>query len=392
MPSNYNYLNYVLGLGMITHSKGIENIVKKRIAHGSNYHDTLRTTYGADPREVWDVFSKYKKESAEKIGICNFYPKLPEPHSIYSQWRMTPKATKVILQKLLEKDYKKICFLGCPVLGIEFGKVSPSRPLLLDIDSTILNNAKQSAEILVYDVNNKIPKELIGTFECVITDPPWYYQDIKLFIKKASELAKKGGTVYLSCPSLLTKPSILEERLDLQKWLSNLNLVFAELNSIVEYEVPPFEYMAYFDIPAFTGKPWRIGDLLKLKKSDDSSQTVIVDKTCFNWKEYSFGVKRVFLREKEDDTEKPKLSLVRDNSLTLNTVSRRSPLIPKIDIWTSRNAVLHIDSGFNVIKSILDSLAKGAKEIPPEISDRYAKKYKKEVTDSIQKLRAIIGL
>jgi hypothetical protein len=379
---------------MIKHSIGLEKIIKKRISKGCNYMETLRQLYGADPREVWEVFKEYKNESAEKIGITNPYPELPEPHLAYAQWRITPSSSQLITNKLFLKNYPEICFLGCPVLGMEFEKMLPGKSFLLDVDKTILKYAKNAIH---YDVNDEIPKKFANRFECVVTDPPWYYDETKLFIKRASELTKKGGTIYTSLPGLLTRPSIPEERLDFQEWLSNNKLIIAELSSTVEYEVPPFEYMAYKDIPAFTGEVWRKGDFVKLKKANDSNEKLEIKLDQTRWIEYSFDKKRIFLkdRQEEDKYEKPKLSyLYPDNLSILNSVSRRNPIIPQIDIWTSRNAVLHINKGYNVVKTMLD-LEEDDSKIIEYISKKYNKN-KKEISqdckEAIKKLRELISI
>lgn len=378
---------------MINHSIGIQEIVKKRISSGANYLEVLRTTYGADPREVWEVYKKFNLEKAHsKFKYSNLYPNLPEPHPAYSQWRITPSPKKIILSKLLKKNYSKICFLGCPVLGNEYSKLSKKETYLLDIDKKVLSESKNSKTIF-YNVNDSVPSELKNSFECVVCDPPWYDDDIKLFIKRSAELLKVGGTIYISLPSLLTKPSIIQERLNLQDWLTKSKLIISEMIPLVEYEVPPFEFMAYKDIPDFTGEIWRRGDWVKLKKCENAK--IDAKKISFNpWIEYSFGKRRIFLKEKNFnfEYEKPQLiSLVKDN--ILNSVSKRNPLIPKIDIWTSRNKVYQIKSGYNVIKVILENLTEEESTILKILSERFSINNKiiiHDCLDSIKKLKLFL--
>ncbi|HJX06052.1 MAG TPA: bis-aminopropyl spermidine synthase family protein [Candidatus Nanoarchaeia archaeon] len=379
---------------MIEYDEGLRKIIKKRISAGYNYLETLRTLYGADPREVWDVFKKFKKECNEKIGMNNFYHDFPEPHPAFSQWRLTPQSTIQIIKKISDKKYDEICFLGCPVLGLEFGKKNPKKTILLDIDTKILEYAKKFTKVIIYDVNDPVPVHLKNKFECVVTDPPWYPDDVKLFIQRASELAKLGGTIYFSLPCLLTRPSILRERLNLQKWLSLSNFVISEIMQIAEYEVPPFEYITYYDIPAFSGETWRRGDWVKLKKVGKFSIHTKHLQTI-RWLEYSINGRRIFLRDKPDDKEqKPKLSfLYNDGSLILKTVSKRTPLLPKIDIWTSRNAVLHIDAGFHTVKMILDNINQKDEQIIEKIiRETKNSSYKKNYLDAIRDIRALISV
>ena len=380
---------------MIKHSKGIEKIIKKRISLGYNYLETLRSLYGADPREVWEIFKKYKFETKKKISLINLYPEFPEPHMAFSQWRMTLQSVERVIKKLAEKNYKEVCFLGCPVLGIKFNKKYKSS-FLLDIDKTLISYAKKfTKKAMVYNIYNEILKQLKNRFECVVIDPPWYYDEIKLFIKRAAELAKVGGTIYTSLPSLLTRPPIIKERFDLQKWLSDCKLVISELSPIIEYEVPPFEYNTYLDIPAFTGEAWRKGDWMKIKKCDEAKIKLKINKPREKWLEFSYNKKRIFLKKKKENKyEKPELkTLYPDNSFILKTVSKRNSLIKLIDIWTSRNAVLKIKRGYFVIKEIISNIEKKDLEIIKIISEKYKKSpnvIKAECKDTIKKLRELV--
>ncbi len=247
---------------MIEYSKRLEDRIKKRVNMGLSYLDTLRSLYGADPREVWDVLQTLNIpiESLSKININNSYPDLPEPHPAYSQWFLTKSSSKKILEKIAGMNYKNLSFLGCPVLGSHLETTIPT--LFLDIDSTMLDKTSGKS-CIPYDVHQEIPLEWLHSFDCVVCDPPWYAEDIKLFIKRASQLTKNDGTIYISIPGIMTRPSVLDERLEFQQWLSNSKLVIAEIYPNAEYEVPPFEFMAYQDIPLFTGEPWRIGDWVK---------------------------------------------------------------------------------------------------------------------------------
>lgn len=371
---------------MIEHAIGLRKIVEKRVLQGKSYLEILRSIYGADPREVWEAFKILKEENVNKIGVKNEYPEFPEPHMAYSQWRITKEDSRKIIEKIKNKNYRRICFLGCPILGIEFSKVSHEKFLILDIDKAFLNLEKE--RFFEYNINAKIPPELKEKFDCVIVDPPWYDYEIKIFLKRASELARIGGTIYISIPKLLTRPMAIEERLELQRFLSNNNLIISEMQNI-EYEVPPFEYMAYLDIPSFTGEVWRTGDLLKLKKADKFNSEIKI-KENNKWLEFNFQGKRIFLKDKSDKNSNVKLRFIGD-SLILNSVSQRNLLINEIDVWSSRNAVLHIDSGFEIVRYILDNFEKKDKEIIRDIIREY-KVEEDNLKENLAKLREFINV
>ncbi len=381
---------------MLDHKTGIKKIIEKRVSQGNNYLEILKSIYGADPREVWEIFKEYKDETSKKIKLINLYPEYPEPHPAYSQWRITPNSTKILLSIILEKNYENVCFLGAPILGIEFSKIKKNKATIMDIDKDIIGYAKNFAKTIIYDINNSIPEKERNKFECVICDPPWYNKDIQHFIKRATELTKLGGTIYLTLPGILTKPSIINERLKLQKLLSKIGLVITELQPIVEYEVPPFEYMAYQDIPTFSGEIWRMGNWIKLKKCKNYGINNSTTNSSQKWIEYSFGKKRIFLKDKKEKEEykKPKLSSLCPGNI-LKSVSKRNSLISKIDVWTSRNAIFHIDQGIGVIKTIIKNIKKNEDKIIQTISKKYnldIKKVNLECKDSIKKLKELIKI
>ena len=349
---------------MLEHHDILEKIVRKRRSAGMNdYLFVLRSLKGADPREVWEAFKKChpqaEKEKHQKIGIFNSYQGFPECHPAYSQWRLTEFSADAVLHNIENKNYSSIAFLGCPALASSF-RANGEKNLVLDLDTSCLDLLKKhKRDVLEYDVNNELPNELRGKFDCAISDPPWYYEDIQRFVARSSELVKEGGTIYFSIPGLLTKPSIIKERLDFQKWLSKSSLVLENMSPLVEYEVPAFEYMAYSDIPAFTGDFWRTGDWVKLKKIENKKIDIEKSQDKTKWLEYSINNKRIFLMEKDDDGREAKLSaLYPDGTLVLNTVSKRNPLVEKVDVWSSRNAVLHIEEGYSHVKEILEDISR----------------------------------
>jgi dGTPase len=359
---------------MINHSDGLRKIIEKRIANGmTNYMDVLRSMKGADPREVWNVYRELKKTSdfnPPKIQPDEPYSFFPEPHPAYSQWRMTSNSAKKIAQQIAGKKYESVCFLGCPTLAYEFSAFSGNSLFTaLDIDEAAINMLKQiSSRAItgVYDAREEPDKAFRGRFDCVVSDPPWYEHEIKLFVARSSQLVKPGGSIYFSMPDLLTKPSIARERLDFQNWLGKNNLAIVEASPVAEYSVPFFEFNAYQDIPAFTGESWRIGHWFKLKKADEMTDTIESPRKNDSWQEFTFGRKRLFLREQAiSPGESPCLENLAEG-LILKTVSKRSPLIKNIDVWSSRNAVLHIKSGYSAVQHIIKDLSEGRK---PDYND-----------------------
>ena len=381
---------------MVKYDLGLKKIVEKKIGEGADYIEILRSCYGADPREVYDVYKQYKTAEPDDFKWKNLYPQFPEPHPAYSQWRLNPESAELIIGYLSKKNYKDICFLSCPILGTTYSKITGREIAILDIDSQVMDFATKNSKLIKYNLNDDIPQNLKGRFQCVVCDPPWYLEDIELVIIRAAKLVAEGGSIYLSIPRLLTKPSIINERLLLQKKISEWGLVMAEIKPIVSYEVPPFEINAYRDIPCFSGRIWRYGDWLKLKKIDNTNIDHICRSSSLEWKEINCGVKRVFLRSinESDCYVAPKLRHLVQGDI-LNTVSRRNPYIDQIGIWTSRNAIMTVESGYDTIEIILRNIQLEDEDIAGIIAGKFNIDKKAVVRDCIgiiDELRRLIEL
>ena len=56
---------------MLKHEIGLRKIIEKRLFLGKDYMGVLKSIYGADPREVWEIYKDYKQETSKKIGLVN---------------------------------------------------------------------------------------------------------------------------------------------------------------------------------------------------------------------------------------------------------------------------------------------------------------------------------
>ncbi len=357
-------------LKTLDHNIGLAKIIKKGVSNQLNYHQLLISCYGADPRDIWNIYKNYKQEVVKKNWLRQ-YKNYPEPHPAYSQWRIDKKSESLIFKKLNNKHYSSICFLSCPVLGMRFAQKNKSKITILDIDSDVIKKSKKYATSVIYDLKNPIPKNLINKFNCVVCDPPWYSDDINLILARASDLVVLGGSIYFSLPRILTRPKLIEDRLIWQKKMSDWGLLIVEIYPEINYEVPAFEYCAYQDIPAFSGAVWRIGDWVKVKKVVTCCKKNIKIKPNNNeWLIFSAGSKRIFLKNKKlTGYQPPQIISLIDNDV-LKSVSKRNPLIKKIDIWTSRNEVFKIKTGWLAIKIILENIHLSDDKILKKISNQ----------------------
>lgn len=181
-----------------------------------------------------------------------------------------------------------------------------------------------------------------------------------MFLSRACDLSAKNGKVYISFAPEPTRPTIKREYNQLLSFCSKSGLLLDEKKEkFILYETPLFEYNTYKHLGGFDGTPWRYGDLLKLKGRNPNSKIKgkkILEK--YIWKEVMIGKQRILVKQKTERNFPFRIySLYKDGSYILKSVSRRDPVRPKIDIWTSNNVVLGSDNT-EVVFFLIKSMAK----------------------------------
>lgn len=129
----------------------------------------------------------------------------PRPRREFDQFTATTKTTvdrAVLLTKNGDLRQKKVVFLGDDDLtSIASSMSEPSAQIeVLEIDRRIVALIKDTArekrlniKVREFDLRKDIPKELVGRFEVVFTDPPYTPGGVGLFLNQAIRLLKKSS-------------------------------------------------------------------------------------------------------------------------------------------------------------------------------------------------------
>ena len=126
-----------------------------------------------------------------------------EPLRKYDQFPATPETVAKragVMNFLGDVKGKRILFLGdhdftsLLVAGLGLAE----QITVLDIDSRILSSinsisleSKFNIKTLEHDARNPLPKEIMGKFDVVFTDPPYTSEGIRLFISRAVDALDK---------------------------------------------------------------------------------------------------------------------------------------------------------------------------------------------------------
>jgi hypothetical protein len=114
--------------------------------------------------------------------------------------------------------------------------------------------------------------------------------------------------------------------------------------ALLSYSSPPFEIAALEAEGLWHGN-WRTGDLAVFKKTLRVRELECDEdpEMSEEWRSFTVGKTNVRVKRAPDQHEKLRFEPASGTGDThLHSVSRRSPIRPNIDLWTSRNLALKI--------------------------------------------------
>ena len=276
---------------------------------------------------------------------------LPEPTPVYSQWWFSKSIYEDLIKLLLQlsKPRSSTAFIGASTIGALFSQFSTDPVTVFDVDQVLLEainrHSSKMTQIVHYDVSSKPDSSFKNTFKLVFVDPPWSSHLLRTFLARSSTFVSAGGSLAISFPPILTRPSMEEERKDLIKLAKSLGLSLrSTLIGFTQYSVPLFEQKAYENYGIHLKKPWRRGDLLVFTKAGNNSVdiTPLIEKTA-DWNQYHYGKCRLFLKrdglfEDGHPSVKPILGL---EDLIYKSTSTRLSSWRSASLVSTRNHIAH---------------------------------------------------
>jgi len=228
----------------------------------------------------------------------------PEEAPVYSQWWFSESIYENLIKLVLHlsKPRKSLAFLGSGTLGALLSHFSTNPVSIFDVDAVLLERisryCSESTQTIHYDVSNEPDSSFKEQFHLVFVDPPWSSSMLRTFFVRSSTFVSVRGTLAISFPPVLTRPSAESERKELLNLAKSLGLSLKlTLPSFTEYSVPAFEQNAYEHCGIHLQEPWRRGDLFIFTKTHHSSLDImpLIEKTP-EWNQYNHGKCRLFLK------------------------------------------------------------------------------------------------
>ncbi len=337
------------------HRREVRAAIERALATGlSSYDEVLRHLGGAEPRLVKEVFDEVQS-GPKDLGPASGHGlkadplnarrlsarlplRLPAPNPMMSQWWFTLETVASLSDRVWALAEAGVAgFLGTPTVGYHYAHCYGARASILDTDHDVIEclDLPGAASKYEYSAYDPLPGGLAGLHTVVLIDPPWYKQNIELFLARARALLHSEGFILSVLPSRLTRPGLIRERTELINQLVEWKFEIVALESeAVRYRVPDFEARAYGSIPGFTGRWWRRGDLLILRAHAESHAAIPdLPRECIEVFARKPKEERFFLSpDKADPNIKAPLEPVPDFE---STVSTREFSQGSIAVWGS---------------------------------------------------------
>lgn len=277
---------------------------------------------------------------------------LPLPHPLDYEWRYEIHTRALLAERCrqIADNSGLIALLGTPTLAPQFSTYG-SGVLLIESNAALLA-ALSDAHLLgrveceAEDLSTFIPpRRWSHRASVVVCDPPWYPETIVLFLRTAAQLVRPGGTVLLSVPDVLTRPSVARELHDLRGIARGLQLALVEsTRQILRYRTPFFEFRA-LRAAGLSVIPlnWRAGTLWEFTSIGIAREAFTTGRKTPSASS-SINVTIQGVRFRVTPTRPGRLGALSLQSVipgdTLPTVSSRHPARSAANLWTSGNSVL----------------------------------------------------
>lgn len=276
-----------------------------------------------------------------------------DPHPADYDWRFDSPTVLNLTDKLMtEAKGGKIALFGTKTVFLPLYKLgafvtlfNKSKAILDD-----LRSAGYTEGLVECDLALPLP-QYGNSYSVVLADPPWYLDYYQAFLRRAAELLRIEGIMYLSVLPELTRPGAKAERMVLLKEAEAVGMVLInQLSGSLSYETPSFEQQSLNAYGLYC-QNWRRGDLWVFEKQRESNAglagPVTIDEP--SWVEYRVGRKRIKVKPSSPGAMTRFSYRAADPSgVILTQVSRRSPFRKDIDVWSSDNHAYTV-TGLGVI-------------------------------------------
>jgi hypothetical protein len=354
----------------------VDNITKAAITDGAiSFAALLRWLPGVYPTEALAsvdrlvddkaidpaVAASIRREAAvTATAVTEGRSLLPLPHPLDYEWRFTPDAARLLLNRAADLTPAEgdLLLFGTPGLAVEALTLPVGRRLAFlaesnDITDRVLAlNRAIGSPLSIGFCSGGLPRE---SADAVLLDPPWYLDFVRPMLSAAAHACRPGGVVLISLAPNGARPSAEADRQIIIGFARRLGLAVIDHSPLViGYETPFFERNALAAAGIYPPPQWRRGDLVVFRKTCAPIRPPPTSSVRRReWNEVGIGRMRLFIRKADEATsDEASLTSLVDGDV-LPTVSRRDPRRRLANVWTSGNRIFHTDNPQLVLEAAI---------------------------------------
>jgi hypothetical protein len=334
------------------YERWLADIVSYSVSHGaSTLWEVVRDCEGADPPAVVKCLNGLGRAAiaANRTHIAiapeeaEVDPALPLPHPLEFEWRFSQQGAMALLNATLALGASDLLLLGATTVALTAAKTRwPGRIVAVERSQPITAYVSELGLPITVSQQPVTGSRILDRLvDAVIADPPWYVDDMRLFLCTAAASCMIGGHILVVCPGRGTRSGIDADEELLRSWCESSGLVITDVQrQAIAYETPFFEMNAFKaasveQVPRF----WRRGDLWVMRRVKEAPPPARTSSDVpAPWNELTLQRMRVWFACQATSPGRSALARIVDGDV-LPTVSRRDPRRRRAAIWTSGNRI-----------------------------------------------------
>ena len=241
-----------------------------------------------------------------------------------------------------------ILLVGCPSLAPILGELGCSGQLVERNPNYA--SGSENFSVVYADLRFDFPVlHESARFNLSIVDPPWYPQELLHWTNFGLSQVEIGGSIFFTLWPESVRPSARSEHRQVLTAMSKVGRL--EQFGNVSYQLPHFERETFDAVDQPPSQ--REGLLFRLTK--ENSQ--LLDAPSFQrssseWRRFTLSGEQVAVRVGPSDCQIASDDLFEIEPFILKNTSRRNPILPNINIWTSKNCAARLSRPSSIAEGI----------------------------------------
>jgi hypothetical protein len=254
-----------------------------------------------------------------------------EEHQLDYDWRFSRGSGMQFAD--YANSLSNVLLVGCPSLASILGELG-CRGQLVERNPNYVSGSENFSVVyadLRFDVPN-LPES--GPFNLSIVDPPWYPHELLHWTNFGLSQVVIGGSILFTLWPESVRPNARSEHRQVLTAMSKVGQL--EHLGNVSYELPHFERETFDTLDQWPSQ--REGLLFRLTRQNKELLHVpSFQRGSSEWRRFTLSKEQVAVRVSLTGCQIPSDDLFEIEPFTLKSTSRRDPMLPSINIWTSKN-------------------------------------------------------